>query len=154
MYLLKKARPFIILLGLLASCTPRAALTPQAAFYDLKTAFQASNADMLARQLSKGSLEKINRMTALFSQMDDRQLESLSKKFGVPAEKLKNLGVQGYCVLALGMNRDRNVIGIATRYAIVGVDREGKKAVIRVENGMELTFVKEGPYWKFDMSNL
>jgi hypothetical protein len=154
MHPLKQACLFLIPVLALASCKPQAALTPQAAFHDLKTAFEKSDAGSLERQLSYRSTMKIRRMVALFSRMEDRQLESLSKKFGVPAEKLRNLSVRDYCVLTLSLDRDRNVIGTATRYKIVGINREGGGATVRVENGMELVFVKEGPYWKFDMTGL
>lgn len=143
-----------MLLILCAGCKPQAALTPQAAFHDLKNAFQKSDAASLERQLSDRSVKKIRRMTRLFSRMDGRQLESLSKKFGVPPERLKNLSVRDYCALTLSWDRNRNIIGAATVQKIVGINREGNRATIRVENGMELVFVKEGPYWKFDMTGL
>jgi hypothetical protein len=145
---------FLLIPIIVAGCKPQAALTPQAAFYDMKTAFQKSDAISLEHQLSSRSIKKIERMTLLFSRMNDRQLESLSRKYGVPSEKLRNLSVRDYCALALSMDRDRNVMGIATRHKIVGINREGNRATIRVENGMELVFVKEGPYWKFDMTGL
>ncbi|OHD66344.1 MAG: hypothetical protein A2176_07635 [Spirochaetes bacterium RBG_13_51_14] len=138
----------------LVSCSPRAALTPQAAFHGLRSAFRYSDASSLEKQLSRESVNRIRRMTALFSRMDERQLESLSKKFGVPAAKLRSLSVRDYCALSLAVGRDKSAIGAATRYEIVGVHRKGRRAVVRVENGMELAFVKEGPYWKFDMDGL
>lgn len=154
MHPLKQACLFLIAAVALASCKPQAALTPQAAFYDLKAAFEKSDAMSLERQLSTRSVIKIRRMAALFPRMGDRQLQSLSKKFGVPAEKLRHLSIRDYCALTLSLDRDRNVMGTATRYKIVGINREGGRATIRVENGMELVFVKEGPYWKFDMTGL
>ncbi len=154
MHLLRSASLFPLLVILCAGCKPQAALTPQAAFHDLKGAFLRSDAASFERQLSGRSIKKIRRMTLLFSRMDDRQLESLSKKFGVPAERLKNLSVRDYCALTLSWDRSRNIMGAATGQKIVGVNREGNRATIRVENGMELVFVKEGPYWKFDMTGL
>ena len=40
------------------------------------------------------------------------------------------------------------------KYKIIGVDIVKEKAVVRLENGMELVFVKEGGYWKFNMQEL
>jgi hypothetical protein len=154
MHFLKSACLFPLLILILGGCKPQAALTPQAAFYDLKNAFYKSDAALLERQLSGRSIKKIRRMTLLFSRMEDRQLESLSKKFGLPPERLKNLSARDYCAITLSLDRNRNIIGTATRQKIVGVNREGNRATIRVENGMELVFVKEGPYWKFDMTGL
>ena len=152
MHLLKRSRLFLVPLILLVSCAPRAALTPQAAFHDLKEAFRASDAAGLERQLSLESVRKVRSMTGLFSRMDDHQLDALARKFNVPAERLKNLSVRDFCALTLGIDKGKNVIGIAVTRAIVGIDRKGRRAVIRVDNGMELPFVKEGPYWKFDMT--
>ena len=154
MHLLKSAFLFSLPVILCAGCKPQAALTPQAAFYDLKNAFQKSDAASLEHQLSDRSVKKIRRATLLFSHMDDRQLESLAKKFGESPERLKSLSVRDYCALTLSWDRNRNVMGAATRQNIVGINREGNRATIRVENGMELVFVKEGPYWKFDMTGL
>jgi hypothetical protein len=152
MHILKSLRIFLIPLIALMSCAPQAALTPQAAFHDLKEAFRKSDAALLERQLSRESIRKIRYMTGLFSRMEDRQLDALSGKFNVPAERLKKLTVRDYCALTITLGRGRNAIGTATTRAVVGIDRKGSRAVIRVENGMELPFVKEGPYWKFDMT--
>jgi hypothetical protein len=98
MHFLKSACLFPLLILILGGCKPQAALTPQAAFYDLKNAFYKSDAALLERQLSGRSIKKIRRMTLLFSRMEDRQLESLSKKFGLPPERLKNLSARDYSV--------------------------------------------------------
>jgi hypothetical protein len=152
MRLLKPARLFLIPMVALLSCAPQAALTPQAAFHDLKEAFRKSDAALLERQLSRESVRKIRYMTGLFSRMEERQLKALSDKFNVPAERLKKLTVRDYCALTLSLDRSKNVIGTAASRPVVGIDRRGSRAVIRVDNGMELPFIKEGPYWKFDMT--
>jgi hypothetical protein len=150
-----KAAPLVICAVIqVLSCKPQAALTPQAAFHDLREAFRSSDAASLERQLSRGSVKKIRHIALLFSRMGDRQLESLSGKFGLPAERLRRLSVRDYCAIILSFERGRNAVAVAIKYNIVGVDRDGSLAVVRVENGMELTFVKEGPYWKFDMAGL
>jgi len=152
MRLLKSALVLLLPVIVIISCTPRAALTPQAAFHDLKEAFRKSDAAGLERQLSRDSVRKIRRMTELFSLMDGRQRDALSEKFKVPPERLKKLSVRDYCALTLALGKGSNAVGTATTRAIVGIDRKGPRAVIRVDNGMELPFVKEGPYWKFDMT--
>jgi len=140
--------------ALAISCSPQAAVTPRDAFRDLKEAFRASDAAALERQLSQDSRANIREAAALFSRMDDRQLAALSGKLGVPADRLKRLSVRDYCAIALAYDRERNVVRVATGQDIVGVNKKGNRAVIRVANGMDLPFVKEGPYWKFDMTLL
>lgn len=154
MCLLKPAWLLLVPMIACAGCAPQAALTPQAAFHDLKNAFQKSDAASLERQLSAESIKKIKVMNSLFSKMGDRQLKALSEKFGAEPERLRNLSVRNYCALVLALDRGKSVIGTATSRAIVGIDREGGRATVRVENGMELVFVKEGPYWKFDLAGL
>lgn len=154
MHLLKAVRLVLIPAAVLMSCAPQAALTPQAAFHDLKEAFRKSDAAMFERQLSRDSVRTIRTMTLHFSRMDERQRAALSEKFNIPAERLKTLTVRDYCALTLALDRSKNVIGVATSRAIVGINRKGSRAVVRVDNGMELSFVHEGPYWKFDMTNL
>jgi hypothetical protein len=141
----------LLLIGV-SSCKPQAALTPQAAFYDLKAACRQSDAVLLSRLLSAGSVKKITRMTALFSRMEDRQLEALSKKYGMPAEKLRRLGVADYCAIILV--EDRGLTGAVAAGKMIGVNRDGNRASVRLENGMDLNFVREGPYWKFDLTAL
>jgi hypothetical protein len=153
MHLLKLAWPALVT-GLVLSCSPQAAVTPRDAFNDLQKAFRASDAAALEQQLSRDSIAKIREAAALFSRMEDRQIEALSEKLGVPAERLKRLSVRDYCALTLAYDRERNAVRTATRQDIVGINKKGNRAVIRVSNGMELPFVKEGPYWKFDMTLL
>ncbi len=138
----------------MCSCAPQAAITPQEAFYHLREAFQKSDSSALERQLSRESINKIRRISSMFSLMDDRQIKSLSMQYGIPEAKLKRLSVREYLKLRFAMERGKEVIGAITSQGILGINRAGGRAVVRVRNGMELTFIKEGPYWKFDMTEL
>ena len=154
MHILNGAAAAALMTACLVSCAPRNALTPQDAFKNLDRAFRAADAADLERQLSRGSVNRIRKVTSLFAAMDDRQRDALSRSYGVPAEKLKRLTVRDFCGIMIGMDRDRNVIGRAAARKIVGVNRNGNRAAVRADNGMELNFVKEGPYWLFDMTDL
>ncbi|OHD68362.1 MAG: hypothetical protein A2W19_14175 [Spirochaetes bacterium RBG_16_49_21] len=154
MRLLKGVIFFSLLMMIVASCAPQGSLTPRSAFYDLRAAFQQSDAAAFERLLSQASYRKIRHITALFSRLNDRQHESLSALYKIPQERLQKLSVREYLKILLAMDRGRDVIGAAVSQRIVGINREGNRAVIRVENGMELAFVKEGPYWKIDLTEL
>lgn len=154
MHLLKGAVTAFLAAISLASCAPRNALTPQDAFSDLNRAFRAADAAALERQLSRGSVDRIRKITKLFAAMEERQLEALSRSYDMPAGRLKRLTVRDYCGIIIRMDREGNVIGKAAARKIVGVNRDGNRATVRADNGMELTFVKEGPYWLFDMTEL
>ena len=147
---------FIFLLTLFVSCKSEGALTPEKAFDDLKRAYSKSDAKAIVNLLSKGSIDKISEIIKMISNMDEIQLRTLSHRFGVKEEKMKSLSTEDYISLNLsqrdGISRD--ILKDITRYKIIGIDKEEDIAVIRVENGMELFFVKEGVYWKFDMKEL
>jgi hypothetical protein len=145
---------FAFLAAAIFSCSPQAAITPQEAFYHLREAFQRSDTAALERQLSQGSINKIRHIASMFSLMDDRQIKFLSSQYGIPEEKFKKLSVREYLKLRLAMEREKSVFGPITTQGILGINRDGIRAVVRVKNGMELTFIKEGPYWKFDMTEL
>jgi len=101
--------------------------------------------------LSIESVKKINELCAHFSRMTDGQRESLSGTFGVEKEKLKNLSPVDSAALILRLEKKKPALSMAVNLDIAGIDRKGEKAVVTVENGMYYCFVKEGPYWKFDI---
>jgi len=140
-----------IILLLMSGCTPQAALTPQAAFHDLQQAFLRSDAAALERQLSTASVKRVRRMASLFSNMDDRQRAAVAKRLQIDEERIKRLSVRDWCALAVRMDKG---LREAASCRIVGIDRSDGRATIRVDNGMELYFVKEGPYWKLDIRDL
>jgi hypothetical protein len=142
------------LLALAWSCSPGGALTPGDAFQSLAAAYKDRDADALHKLLSDGSRQKIWKVTMMFSRMDAGQLRTLSMVYGVPEEKLRKMTVKDYCSLLLKKGLSGNVIMEAASRKMVGVRKEGKRATVRVDNGMELYFIKEGPYWKFDMGEL
>jgi hypothetical protein len=154
MHVLRGALLFLLIALAADSCAPQGSLTPRRAFYDLREAFRKSDAAAFERLLSRASLGKIRHASALVTSLSSRQHKSLSELYGIPAQKLERLSVRGFLRIFFTMDRPGNVIGTALSYNIVGVNREGRRAVVRVSNGMELAFVKEGPYWKFDLTGL
>ena len=146
----------ITILTLLLSCKSKGALTPEEAFKSLTSAYSKSDVEAVVKLLSLGSKEKIRKIIKMIASMNDTQLTSLSERFGVSVEKMKNLTVRDYMSiqLAIGKKLGGDIIIESNKYSIVGIDVKGERANVRVENGMELSFVKEGPYWKFDMEDL
>ena len=95
-------------------------------------------------------------MIKIISSMPDFQLEALADSFNTDTETLRNLTVKEYqsLQLTLGNKIGEDIFKEIAKYNIVGIDKMDLKANIRIENGMELIFVKEGPYWKFDLEEL
>lgn len=150
--------PTIIITGLLIlfSCSPMGPLTPEAAFSVLKNAYIKNDANQIENLLSRQSREKIALITKAISALDRNQIRALSKKFGIAPEKLANMKVGDFILLRLttGKKIGGDIIQEITRYKIIGKDIKGDRATLRVENGMELDFIREGPYWKLDLENL
>lgn len=134
-----------------SSCKPQGSLTAEDALYDLKQSYKTSDYNRLQNILSENCIYKIKLVVSQFSRMEDDQLKNLSRLYDVPVEKLKKLGVNDYIVWFFSSRNKNNMIAKALQLNIVSIEWEGSNATIRVENGFELSFKKEGPYWKFDM---
>jgi hypothetical protein len=158
MYLLKRIICFYLITGMVSlfSCKPQGPLTPEDAFERLKDAYSHEDIDAIEDLLSKQSRFKILKMTRMIAQMDEDQLRALAIRFGVTIDRLKNLTIRDYLSLQVGLGKKigDDILKDVTRYKIIGKDIRGDSAVIQVENGMELNFTKEGPYWKLDIEDL
>jgi hypothetical protein len=128
-----------------------APVSPADAFYELKKSFAGNDYDKTISLLSDMSISKIKKTSEIFSSMDDAALKSAASAYGVNPERLKKLSVKDY--LAVYSNSGKqNVLMSAFERNILGIDKNGNEAIITVDNGMKLRFVKSGPYWKFDMT--
>jgi hypothetical protein len=155
MHLLRK----IGLLGmtiLLFSCKSEGPSSPEEAFDSFKSAYIKSDAAEIEKLLSERSKEKIRVIIKMISLMNETQLRALAKKFNTDADSLKNLSVKDYIIIQIytGKLIEDDLFKEIVKNKIIGVDIKDRTGVARLENGMELAFVKEGPYWKFDMEEL
>ncbi len=157
MHLLRTIAIYIIIgFALFISCKSEGALTPEQAFNKLRNAYQNSDAGAVVAILSTGSNNKVKEIIAMIAAMDENQLKSLSERFEVTVDKMKNLSVKDYIALQLSMGEKigGDILKEITKHEIIGTDKNERTAVVRVGNGMEIVFVKEGKYWKFDMKDL
>lgn len=157
MYLLRNYfKYFLIILFFIISCKAAGPLTPEDAYNSLKKAYVKGDAGKIESLLSERSKEKIKSMTGIISSMKESQLEALARNFDTDTEKLKNLSVKDYLELqlSLGERIGEGTLMEIMKQKIAGIDSGKDTAVVRIENGMELSFVKEGAYWKFDMEEL
>jgi hypothetical protein len=155
MYLLK----IISIVGitiLLFSCKSDGPVSPEEAYDYLKSAYVKSDAGQIEKLLSERSKEKIRTIINMISLMNEFQLKAISKKFNTSIDGLKNLSIKNYLDIQLFIAKpiENDLSKEIIKNKIIGVDINDKKAVARLENGMRLNFVKEGPYWKFDMEEL
>lgn len=153
MRLLILAAALLVLSAGLAGCKSHGPLTPEEAFQALKTAYSRSDAEGVERLLSRGSREKIMGIIKLIGGMEEDQRNALAKRFEISSEKLGRLSVRDYLALQMetGKREGRDYIPEVIQYKVTGISIKGDHSSVKVENGLDLHFVREGPYWKFDM---
>ena len=152
MHILKKAIVLIFLF--LTYCSNRGPLTPVDSFNAVKYGVEVKDSEKIASCLSKDSLEKTRRLNQLIKDMSNDQLLALSKNYGYTQDKLKDLKPSDAVYLYFFSDHTGIKLGKYFMEKIISVDIYGGRAVIKVESGIELDFVREGPYWKFDISEL
>ncbi len=140
---------------LTTSCSSRGPLSPEEAFGVLQKAYHRNDPVLMLGALSGESVRRIHTMTALIATMNERQRDKMAEQFGVSAEQLKNLSPAAYLALQVRLARVRNedAMGRALGSGILKSEINDARAVLTAQNGMQLSFVKEGPYWKFDMTD-
>ncbi|MCL2026225.1 MAG: hypothetical protein FWG92_05405 [Leptospirales bacterium] len=126
-------------------------LTPDKALGGLHSAFLKHDVKHMRRILSENSIAKTAALRENLASLDDKQAESVSKLYGLSAQELKSASEEE--LLSIFIFWQKNVI-FRGDSSIDEVVESGNNAVVRLRNGNELDFVKEGPYWKFDLSRL
>ena len=152
MQILKKS--IVLLFLFLVYCSGGGPLTPIDSFKAVKHAVEIKDSEKIVSCLSKGSLEKITRLKLLIKDMRDDQLLILSENYGYTQDKLKNLKQSDAVSLYFFSDHTGIKLGRYFMEKVISVDIHGSRAVIKVESGIELDFIREGPYWKFDISEL
>ena len=144
----------LIMFMLLLSCGSGGPVTPAESFNVIKNAVQKKDAEAIVNCLSEASLNKISKLNLLIKEMRSDQLSVLSSKYGYSPEKLRNMKPSDAAALYFFSD----VTGVRlNRYfmeSIISIDIKGSRAAVKTESGIGLDFVREGPYWKFDLSDL
>ncbi|MCL1912049.1 MAG: hypothetical protein FWG13_07580 [Leptospirales bacterium] len=135
---------------LLFSCI-QGYFTPAKALEGLHSAFSKHDVKLVRGLLSEGSIAKMAVLRANLASFDDKQAESASKLYGLSAQELKSLSEEELLNILIFWEKDVIFRGDSS---IAEVVESGNSALVRLRNGNELDFVKEGPYWKFDLSRL
>jgi len=152
MHLLKKIYLFILLTQ--AACGSGGPLTPVESFNGIRHAVEKNDSDVIVNYLTQSSLDKISKHNQMIRGMRSDQLAMLSVKYGYPQDKLLNMKTSDAVSLYFFSDAADIKLGRYFRENIVSIDIDGKLAFVKTESGIELDFIREGPYWKFDLSNL
>jgi len=154
MYLLKKqAGLWIAVLTIFISCVSGGPLTPEDSFHDLRRAFASQDAALFKKILSRDSLAKMEKIIAYVSAMSEEQKSGISALYGIPRDRLETITIDDFCLLHLATQK-KGPMGQALQSDIVSRDQQGDRVIMGVASGVRFSFVKEGPYWKFDLTGL
>lgn len=136
-----------------AGCGSGGPLTPHESFLNIKEALRSNDIKIIGDNITGGSRVKVENFRLIISRLDNPQIGTLSQFYKYDAERLRNIDFNGALSLYFRSEGKNSLRELFTR-EIVAVDIYGKKAILRLDNGVELDFKKEGPYWKFDLSDL
>ncbi|HOO71663.1 MAG TPA: hypothetical protein PK926_07865 [Spirochaetota bacterium] len=144
---------FVVSAALFLACTPSGPLTPREAFTRLKNGVDKMDSEAVAGLLSRESLEEIRTVSSLFKTMQPEQLESVARYYNTSPDTMRSLKPSDYVSLVLARDYGNNTLRQAVASPLLDIERRGNTAAIKLQNGMNLLFVREGPYWKFQLKD-
>lgn len=153
MHLLIRVILFSLLLYFSPGCKSAGPLTPVDSYIAVQGAIEKNDIKLIGNLISSGTKAKINRFRETVSALDKDQLIIAAKFYNTDPSKLYNIDFYGSLALYFSPRGDLSLREIFNE-AISTVDIYREKAVIRTEKGYEIDFIKEGPYWKLDLSEL
>jgi hypothetical protein len=153
MHILKVILPLMLCVPLF-SCSRGGPLTPLDSFNEIRSAAERSDSEAVLKNLSADSLAKIDSLDLMIKQMRDDQKVTLAKLYNCTPGRLNSMKRADYVSLYFSVKHSGPDLGAVFREQVVTVDVEGGRALIRTAGGIELGFVREGPYWKLDISDL
>ena len=135
----------MIFLSCAVSCSKSLPRTPEEAFRMSAAAIDSKDGARLYELLSKQSRESLGRVSKSADLLSDSQKRSLAQK-GV----LSDGKTDPRAVLKAWMEHEPLDPALAAfRRSILTIEEKSGAAKIRLDNGIELRFEKEGLYWKF-----
>ena len=134
-----------LLLLCLVSCSRTLPRTPAEAFRMTAAAVESKDESRLYELLSKQSRESLARAAKTAGLMSGEQKDSLSKKGVLSAGR-----TDPRAILKAWMEHETPDPALAAfRRSVLTIEEKNGAAKVRLDNGIELRFEKEGLYWKF-----
>jgi hypothetical protein len=151
MHPLKGAVTLILFAAMLGSCISHGPLSPDQAVSELQRAFNAGDVFMTKRLMSAGSIEKISLMIRSLGGMSDEQLSAASRAYGMAPAGMKGMTEDQFISLFIATQK---AIIFESPAGIAAVKENEERAAVLLQNGNRLDFIKEGPYWRFDLTGI
>ncbi len=138
----------------MAGCGSGGPVTPLQSFNVIKQAVERRDVEAISVNLTDSSIKKIEKLQSLIRAMDSRQRALLSVRYGLAEERL--LSLKATDAVGLYFFSDKTGINLGRYFNenVLSVDIHGSEAIVKTGSGIELDFKREGPYWKFDISEL
>ncbi len=151
MFYLRNAIVFMFLLFLGCSGGP---VTPRDAFTGLMEKINSRDYPNFYLALSNKTTKKVETYRSQLHSLNAKQQESIALSYGLSAKKLLSLNSQEMTALIFMSDRSKSSLLHLTKEKIRAVKIHDKRATVETSCGIKLIFVKEGPYWKADLSDL
>lgn len=144
----------LVFLALLASgCDQRGPVTHSQAFNALKAAYQGGNQAALSSLLSENSQTYISKIALAMSRLSESSKLHAAQKLGIEAKTFESISPEEYVELYLELNTSyqKDIVSQAIEKNVVSIAETEQNASYTMANNVKLYFVKEEPYWKFDL---
>ncbi|HEY1406624.1 MAG TPA: hypothetical protein VF857_08455 [Spirochaetota bacterium] len=139
----------ITTLAFTAGCGKPRPLSPRESFEALRIAYHKKDVDRVISLYSKDTITSYTEAIRLINGMSDDQRKKLFETNMIPAaEKITLSDFVRFHITAQSGEGNDPVID-AFNHIITSISVNGKKAVVRTDNGVELLFVQEGIFWHF-----
>jgi len=148
---MKKILIVCITILIMGGCKPQKPLTPAQAFESVKRAVYMNDSNDFYNLLSRRTKSKMMKASKTMQSLSVQQHRNLAKSLKISPSVLKNVTPQQYIQFYLA-DRDNAVIK-AIKDRRISIKKGSKNAVVEVSSGIELNFVKEGPYWLLDLTD-
>ena len=142
---------FIIIVFI--SCAPSGPISPYDSFEQLKSALMQKDVAAIKNLLSANSIKKIKKTGEVFALMDKGQLVSVAASYKLSSNKLARLSVDDFLKIYIVKGRDSIFEKIIEAYPL-RIKKNANVAELFLNNGISVFFVKEGPYWKFNIDSI
>ena len=136
----------------LVQCTSKGPLTPKDAFNKIKIAFLQKDAKSLQLLLSKSSIVKIEGMIKDINKLNNTQKKYLASSYNTSKKHLRNISLLSYIKIFI-LSDSNQLKKAVTKLQVAKIARNKNRAKVVLKNGIDISLVKEGPYWKLDLSN-
>ncbi len=137
-----------------SACSGSGPVTPVEAYRNVMVYINEKDYNSFYDSLSAGTKDKLVKYKQILDSLEKKQLAKVSSTYGLPERQILSLNNKELAALVFLSERSRSSLLPLLKEKIGTVNISGAFAEISTEKGRIIVFVKEGPYWKIDLSDL